>query len=40
VGLGTDQKEAAAGTWIHMRAGLTHSIAAKTPVVMLLVLLK
>lgn len=40
VGLGPDQKEAVAGTWIHMRAGLTHSIAAKTPVVMLLVLLK
>jgi quercetin dioxygenase-like cupin family protein len=40
VGLGTEQKDAVAGTWIHMRAGLTHSVAAKTPVVMLLVLLK
>jgi quercetin dioxygenase-like cupin family protein len=40
VGLGMDQREAVAGTWIHMQAGLTHSIAAKTPVVMLLVLLK
>lgn len=40
VGLGGDQKEAVAGTWIHMRAGLTHSIAARSPVVMLLLLLK
>jgi quercetin dioxygenase-like cupin family protein len=40
VGLGHDKKEAQAGTWVHMPAGLKHSIKAKTPVVMLLVLLK
>lgn len=40
VGLASDQKDAVAGTWIHMRAGLTHSIEAKSPVVMLLLLLK
>lgn len=40
VGLGDDMKEAAAGTFVHMPPGLKHSIKAKTPVVMLLVLLK
>ena len=40
VGLGDDAKEAQAGTWVHMPAGLRHSIRAKTPVVMLLILLK
>jgi quercetin dioxygenase-like cupin family protein len=40
VGLGDDVREAQAGTWIHMPAGLKHSIKAKTPVVMLLVLMK
>lgn len=40
VGLGQDSQEARAGTWIHMPAGLKHSIKAKTPVVMLLILLK
>jgi quercetin dioxygenase-like cupin family protein len=40
VGLGDDRKEAQAGSWVHMPAGLKHSIKAKTPVVMLLVLLK
>ena len=40
VGLGDDQQAAQAGTWIHMPANLKHSIKAKTPVVMLLVLLK
>lgn len=40
VGLGDDMQEAQAGTWVHMPAGLKHSIKAKTPVVMLLVLLK
>src|SRR6476661_6351643 len=39
VGLGDDVQEAQAGTWVHMPAGLKHSIRAKTPVVMLLVLL-
>ena len=40
VGLGDDLQEAQAATWIHMPAGLKHSIKAKSPVVMLLVLLK
>jgi quercetin dioxygenase-like cupin family protein len=40
VGLGDDVREAQAGTWVHMPANLEHSIDAKTPVVMLLVLLK
>lgn len=40
VGLGDDVKDACAGTFVHMPAGLKHSITAKTPVVMLLVLLK
>jgi quercetin dioxygenase-like cupin family protein len=40
VGLGDDVQEAHAGTWVHMAAGLKHSIKARTPVVMLLVLLK
>ena len=40
VGLGHDVREARAGTWVHMPAGLKHSIRAKTAVVMLLVLLK
>jgi hypothetical protein len=29
-----------AGTWVHMATGLRHSIQAKTPVVLLLLLLK
>jgi quercetin dioxygenase-like cupin family protein len=40
VGLGDDTQEARAGTWVHMPANLKHSVKAKTPVVMLLVLLK
>ena len=40
VGLGDDVRDAQAGTWVHMPAGLKHSIKAKTPVVMLLLLLK
>jgi quercetin dioxygenase-like cupin family protein len=40
VGLGDDVQEEQARTWVHMPAGLQHSIRAKTPVVMLLVLLK
>lgn len=40
VGLGNDTKDAGVGTFVHMAAGLKHSIMAKTPVVMLLVLLK
>jgi quercetin dioxygenase-like cupin family protein len=40
VGLGDDLQVGQAGTWVHMPANLKHSIKAKTPVVMLLVLLK
>jgi quercetin dioxygenase-like cupin family protein len=40
VTLGPDKVVANAGTWIHMPAQLSHSIRAKTPVVMLLSLLK
>jgi quercetin dioxygenase-like cupin family protein len=40
VRLGDDRHEAKAGTWVHMPAGLKHSIKAKTPVIMLLLLLK
>jgi len=40
VGLGDDVQEAQAGTWIHMPPNLRHSIKAKVPLVMLLVLLK
>ena len=35
-----DRHEAKVGTWVHMPAGLKHSIQAKTPVVLLLMLLK
>lgn len=37
--LGADAQDAHAGTWVHMPAGLKHSIKAKTPLVMLLMLL-
>jgi quercetin dioxygenase-like cupin family protein len=40
VTLGGQPAVATAGTWIHMAAGLPHSIVAKTPTVMLLLLLK
>lgn len=40
VGLGEEKKSAQVGTWVHMPAGLVHSIQAKTAAVMLLVLLK
>ena len=40
VTLGTEKVAAAAGTWIHMPAGMPHSIAAKTPVVMFVLLWK
>jgi quercetin dioxygenase-like cupin family protein len=40
VTLGPDKVAATAGTWIHMPAQLPHSITTKTPVVMLLSLLK
>jgi quercetin dioxygenase-like cupin family protein len=38
--LGGDSMEAHEGTWAHMPAQLPHSVLAKTPVVMLLLLLK
>ena len=38
--LGDDSVEARAGAWVHMPPQLQHSIYAKTPVVMLLLLLK
>lgn len=40
VGLGEDVQAAQPGTWIHMPAGLKHSIKATVPLVMLLVLIK
>ena len=40
VTLGGEKSVASAGTWVHMPAGMSHSILAKTPVVMLLLLLK
>ena len=38
--LDTDALEAKPGTWVHMPKGMRHSILAKTPVVMLLLLMK
>ncbi len=38
--LGDDTLEARPGTWVHMPKGMRHSIQAKTPVAMLLLLLK
>ena len=40
VTLGADRHEAKAGAWVHMPAGLKHGIQAKTPVAMLLLLMK
>jgi quercetin dioxygenase-like cupin family protein len=40
VTLGDEKVTASAGTWIHMSAQLPHSIRTRTPVVMLLSLLK
>lgn len=37
--LGNDAHRAQAGTWVHMPAGLAHSVKAVTPLVMLLILL-
>ena len=37
--LGNDPVEARPGTWVHMPAGLPHSVEAITPLVMVLVLL-
>jgi len=40
VTLGGQPLEAKTGTWVHMPAGLAHSISAKSPTAMLLLLLK
>jgi quercetin dioxygenase-like cupin family protein len=40
VTLGSQPLAAQAGTWVHMPAGLPHSIHARQPTVMLLLLLK
>lgn len=38
--LGEEAMEVSAGAWVHMQPNLAHSIYAKTPVVMLLELIK
>jgi quercetin dioxygenase-like cupin family protein len=38
--LGSDAIDARAGTWVYMPAQLAHSLQARTPLIMLLVLLK
>jgi quercetin dioxygenase-like cupin family protein len=38
--LGSERSEAKAGTWVHMPANLPHSILAKTPVVMVLLMVR
>lgn len=38
--LGGETKAAGPGTWVRMPAGLPHALAAKTPVIMLLTMLK
>jgi quercetin dioxygenase-like cupin family protein len=40
VTLGGKPLDAVAGTWVHMPAGMAHSITAKSPTTMLLLLLK
>jgi quercetin dioxygenase-like cupin family protein len=40
VTLGDDRHEAKPGTWVYMPTGLRHSIQARTPVMMLLQLMK
>lgn len=39
VTLGADQHELSSGAWIHMPPGLKHSVHAKSPLVMLLLML-
>lgn len=38
--LGSDSRPAQAGTWVHMPPRLPHSVVAKTPVLMLLLMFK
>ncbi len=40
VSLGDDSHDLKEGDWVHMSAGLRHAVAAKTPTVLLLTLLK
>jgi quercetin dioxygenase-like cupin family protein len=40
LGLGDETVAAAPGAWVHMPAGLTHSVRARTAMVMLLLMLK
>lgn len=40
VTVGSDAVEARAGTWIHVPSNLPHSIHARTPVLMMLLILK
>ena len=40
VTLGPDRVEVRGGTWIHMPAGMVHSVRAKSPLSMLLLLMK
>jgi len=38
--LGSERRNAGPGAWVHMRAGVHHALTARTPVVMLLLLMK
>jgi quercetin dioxygenase-like cupin family protein len=38
--LGADPRDAGPGTWVHMPPNLSHSIEARTPLVLMLLLLK
>ena len=38
--MGDDVKEASPGTWVHMAANLSHSILAKTPTTLLLLMMR
>ncbi|HET9494297.1 MAG TPA: cupin domain-containing protein [Chloroflexia bacterium] len=38
--IGTDKKEVGPGAWLYMPARMPHGVSAKTPVIMLLVLVK
>jgi quercetin dioxygenase-like cupin family protein len=38
--LGSDKSKASPGTWVHMPAHLPHSILARTPVIMLLLMVR
>ncbi|RMH68252.1 MAG: cupin, partial [Gemmatimonadetes bacterium] len=38
--LGEDAKTAQSGAWVHMQPNLPHSIKAKKPLIMLLILIK